>query len=286
VSSAVVCGLIAAVGWGIADWLARGIGMALGTFRAQLWSQAIGIVVLGVAVVVSGAGIDAFAAGTPRAWAFAGLYACLIGTASLLFFEAFGKGAVAVVAPIVGAYGAVTVAWSVVFGVEPTPQVLTGLAVVLAGVIAASVPARGTSTPGQQRGTIAALVAAFLFGTAFFVLGKEIVPTLGSLVPAFLSRLVSPVLLGAGALALKVSLAPPPRSLWPTMIAATALSSIATVVTGMGSQDGDSSVVAVLGSLSVVVTVLIATVVLREKLALHQRLGVVVAVVGIPLLAL
>lgn len=285
-NSAVACGLIAAFGWGVADWFARAIGIAIGTVRAQFWSQVIGLVVLGVAVVVSGAGVDALAAGTSRAWAFSGLYACLIGMASLLFFEAFGKGAVAVVAPIVGAYGAVTVAWSMAFGVEPTPRVLIGLAVVLAGVIAVAVPAKGTSTAGQQRGTIAALAAAFLFGTAFFILGKEIVPTLGSVVPAFLSRVVSPVLLGASALVFRLSLAPPPRSLWSTMIAATALACIATVVTGMGSKDGDSSVVAVLGSFSVVVTVLIATVVLREKLALHQRLGVLVALVGIPLLAL
>ena len=249
-STSVVCGLIAAMSWGIADWLARGIGIALGTFRAQLWSQLVGLALLTVVVVGSGAGVDAVATGTPRAWAFSLLYAALIGTASLLFFEAFGKGAVAVVAPIVGSYGAVTVAWSVAFGISPSPRVFVGLVVVLAGVIAASVPARGSSTPGQQRGTLAALAAAFLFGTAFFILGKEIVPTLGSVVPALLSRLVGPVLLGSGALALGVSVALPPRGLWPALVAAAMLSSLATVVTGVGASGGDSSVV---GSAVVVV---------------------------------
>ena len=41
-----------------------------------------------------------------------------------------------------------------------------------------------------------------------------------------------------------------------------------------------------LGSLSIVFTVLIAMVVLRERLALHQRIGIVVALIGIPILAL
>lgn len=285
-STALVCGLVAALGWGVADWLARGISTSMGSFRAQLWSQLVGLLFLGIAVVVSGAGVDAIAGGTPRAWAFAMLYAGLIGAASLCFFEAFGKGAIAVVAPIIGAYGAVTVAWSVAFGVEPSPRVLTGLVVVLAGVVTASIPARGTSTAGQARGTIAAIVAACLFGTAFFVLGKEVVPTMGSLVPAMLSRLVGPVILGGGALALGIATTPPTAAQLPPLIGAAVLSSVATVATGVGARGGDSSVVAVLGSLSVVVTVMIAVVILRERLAPHQRLGVVVALIGIPLLAL
>ncbi len=280
-----ICGVISAFGWGVADWLARGISTSMGAFRAQLWSQLVGLVALGLAVVVSGAGVDALALGTERAWWFAALYAALIGAASICFFEAFGKGAIAVVAPIIGAYGAVTVGWSMVFGVEPGPRVLIGLVIVLAGVVTVSIPAKGTSTPGQLRGTIAAMVAALLFGTAFFVLGKEIVPTLGSLVPAFMSRLIGPAL-GIFALGVGISVQRPPREQLFGVVGAGVLSAVATVATGVGARGGDSSVVAVLGSLSIVFTVLIAMVVLRERLALHQRIGIVVALIGIPILAL
>lgn len=282
----IVCGLVSAAGWGVADWLARGIATSMGSFRAQLWSQAVGAVVLFVAVVVSGAGVDVVATATPRACWFAVLYAALIGAASLCFFEAFGKGAVAVVAPIVGSYGAVTVAWSLAFGSEPSARVLTGLVVVIAGVVVASIPARGTSTAGRARGTIAAVVAAVLFGTAFFVLGKEVVPTMGSLVPALLSRLVGPTLLTTVAVVIGVDVRRPPRDQYVGVVGAAVLAAVATVATGIGARGGDSSVVAVLGSLSVVVTVVIAVVVLRERLAAHQKVGVVVALIGLPLLAL
>lgn len=283
--SPVLLGLVAAGCWGVSDWLARGLSRGMGSFRAQLWSQMVGLTALGAAVAVTGALQRGLDAGSPRAWGFALLYAALIGGAALSFFEAFGKGSLAVVAPIVGGYGAVTVLWTLAFGARPGPWTLTGLAVVVCGAVLASVPARGTAQPGQVRGAVFAAVAAVLFGTAFFVLGREVAPTLGSLVPALLSRLVGPLILVVGALAIGVSAAPPPAEHRVGAVASGLLASVATVATGLGSQGDDAAVVAVLGSLSVVVTVLIGLVLLRERLALHQWAGVALALVGIPLLA-
>ena len=283
--SPVVLGLTAALCWGVSDWWARGLSQALGSFRAQLWSQLAGLVLLSVAVTTSGALSAAVAGGDARAWGFGVLYALLIGVAALCFFEAFGKGTLAVVAPIVGGYGAVTVCWSLLFGARLTALTLLGLAAVCAGAVLASVPAPGTSKPGEARGAIFAAVAAFLFGTAFFVLGREVAPALGSLVPAFLSRLIGPVILLLIALAMGVSAAPPPPGKRWMALSSGAVASAATVATGLGSQGSGAAVTAVLGSLSVVVTVLIGLVVLRERLAVHQWAGVALALVGIPLLA-
>ncbi len=287
--SPVLLGLVAALCWGFSDWLARGLARGMGSFRAQLWSQLVGLVALGGAVVASvvasRAFADGLAAASARAWGFAFLYAALIGGAALSFFEAFGKGTLAVVAPIVGGYGAVTVLWTLAFGARPGFWTLAGLGTVVAGAVLASIPQRGSPRSGQARGAAFAAVAAVLFGTAFFVLGREVAPQLGSLVPAFLSRLVGPVLLTAGAWMLGVSTARPPREHRFGAVASGLLASVATVATGLGSQGDDAAVVAVLGSLSVVVTVLIGLVVLREKLAPHQWAGVGLALVGIPLLA-
>lgn len=290
-----MCGLISALCWGIADWLARGISSSMGAFRAQLWSQLTGLVALTVAVVGSGDGVTALAAGSPRAWGFTVLYGSIVGVAALAFFEAFGKGRVAVVAPIVGAYGAVSIAWSVACGAAPAPGVFVGLAVVVVGVVLASVSSTGRDDDGvdahvraarHRRGVRAAVAAAFLFGTAFFVLGREAAPAFGSLVPALMSRLVGPVVLGGIAAVVGASMAPPSsRRDRLGVLGSGLLSSGAVVATGVGVLHGDVAVVAVLGSLSVVVTVLIALVVLRERLAAHQWVGVALAMIGIPLLA-
>jgi len=118
--NAVVCGLVAAMCWGLSDWLARTLSRELGAFRAQLWSQASGFVLLAFAVVASGDGLSACSIDSVRVWVFAFLYAGLIGVAGLVFFEAFRQGRLVVVAPIVGGYGAVTLAWSVLFGARPS----------------------------------------------------------------------------------------------------------------------------------------------------------------------
>lgn len=285
--SPVVLGLIAAGCWGVSDWLARSLSKGLGSFRAQLWSQMSGLVVLSVAVVASGAGVDAVAHGSARAWGFGVVYAFLIGFAALSFFEAFGKGALAVVAPIVGGYGAVTVAWNIAFGVVPTPLRLAGLALVVVGAILTSVPLPGTSSRGDHagRGAAFAVVAAVLFGTAFFVLGREVAPQLGALVPALLSRTLGPALLVVVAVVLGVPRTlPPPGPHRLNALVSGVLASVATVATGLGSHGEGAAVTAVLGSLSVVVTVLIGLFVLREKLAPHQWVGTALALVGIPLL--
>ncbi len=287
--SPVVLGLIAAGCWGVCDWLARSLSKGLGSFRAQLGSQMSGLVVLSVAVVVTGAGRDAIDVGSARAWGFGVVYALLIGFAALSFFEAFGKGALAVVAPIVGGYGAVTIAWGIAFGVVPTPLRLGGLALVVVGAVLASVPAPGTSSPGARdegrRGALFAVVAALLFGTAFFVLGREVAPQLGALVPALLSRTIGPAILVVMATVMGISRAlPPPGPHRKNALVSGVLASVATVATGLGSHGEGAAVTAVLGSLSVVVTVLIGLFLLKEKLAPHQWVGTALALVGIPLL--
>ena len=269
----------------MSDWWARGLSVALGSFRAQLWSQCAGLILLSVVVVVSGALLDAVHTGDGRAWWFCLLYATIIGLAALCFFEAFGTGTLAVVAPIVGGYGAVTVAWSLLFGARPSAGTMAGLVVVVVGAVLSSVPPRGGAQAGASRGAAFAAAAAFLFGTGFCVLGREVAPSLGSLVPAFMSRLVGPLLLLGIGSALGFSAAPPPPGKRWMAAASGLIAAVATVATGLGSMGEGAAVTAVLGSLSVVVTLLIGRRVLRERLAPHQKLGVLLALVGIPLLA-
>ncbi len=293
-------GLVAALSWGIADYLARAISMGLGSFRAQLWCQMVGAVGLSVAVVardVSGHGVDV-AAVPAGAWVWGIAYAAISGVAVVFFFEAFGAGKVAVVAPIVGGYGAVTVAWCLAFGATWTALTAARLAAIIVGGGRSSIPAVGADDDNadaqaerarHRRGVVAACVAAFLFGTGFFVLGKEVVGHLGAFVPALLSRVVGPLILGVVAIPLraqlKTPLTPPPRALWALVLASGLLSATATVATGLGADGGDAAVVAVTGSLSVVVTIVIAMVRLRERLAPHQWLGAGIAIAGIVALA-
>ena len=286
----ILAGLLSALCWGVSDWLARGSSRALGPLRAQLWSGLAGFAVLSVAVVLSGEGAAALQVQTPRVWLWALFYAVCVGAASLAFFDAFGRGKLALVAPIVGSYGAVGVALSLVTGVHIHPVTGAGLALIIGGVVVASVSREApgsTSLPskGFAPGVLSAIVAALLFGTAFFVLGKEVAAPLGGLVPVWMSRLIGPAFFLAVAPRLRMSLAPPGAKAWRATAGSGILASAAAVATGYGSMGNDDAVVAVLGSMSVVVTVLISLVMLRERLFLVQWVGVVLTLLGIPLLA-
>lgn len=284
-----VGGLIAALCWGISDYLARDVARAMGPFRAQLWSQLVGCLLVAVPcavqLVTDERLLSQVRSASSSSWGFMLLYSLMTALAVLAFFEAFGVGKLVVVAPVIGAYGAVTVAWNIAWGLRPTTMGWVGFACVVFGAVMASIPPPGEGTDGDRRGALFAGVAAVLFGTAFFVLGRFVVPPLGALLPAATARLIGPLLLAVVGVGLRVRMQVPPTGSWGLVALTGGLAAIATVSTGWGSIGGKSAIVSVLGSLSVVVTVLIGLVRLRERVAPHQWVGAALAMVGIPLLS-
>ena len=78
---------------------------------------------------------------------------------------------------------------------------------------------------------------------------------------------------------------PPPRRDLVALLLAGVLEFAATGLYGLANRHGELSVVAVAGSLYPVATVLLARVVLRERLLAVQALGVSLALVGVALIA-
>jgi drug/metabolite transporter (DMT)-like permease len=78
---------------------------------------------------------------------------------------------------------------------------------------------------------------------------------------------------------------PPPRGDLAVLLLAGVLEFAATGLYGLANRHGQLSVVAVAGSLYPVATVLLARIVLRERLVAAQGLGVGLALVGVALIA-
>ena len=284
---AIVLGLVSALAWGVSDFLSRTTTHALGAFRAQMWAQLWGMILLSVVVVAHGDLARARAVTDVSAWVWLGVFSVVVSVAVLTLFRAFAQGALAIVAPITGAYGAVTVVLSLIAGVHLDGMRAAGLASLGVGVVLASIEG-GPSTPDRSRvapGVLWAIVAALLFGGAFFVLGHFVTSSFGGVFPPFFGRAVGAVLLGIIARFMGVSMHPPTgRARWHVVIAGT-LGSTASVATALGLHgNSDDAVVAMLGSLSVVITVLISLVVLRERMRVHQWIGVALTIAGMPLL--
>lgn len=283
----VVLGLVSAVSWGSADFLARQTSREIGAFRSLFFMQAFGFGLLSAAWLLTGRPGLGSAAGW--GWGVAG--GILSAAASLALYRAFETGVLAVVAPISAAYPALTALLAMESGERIGPGRWTGIALILVGVALAVGAAGGGQTLTDEerhkaRGAVGlAVLAAVGFGVMFWMLGFHVVPALGGLMSVWIVRLVGVVGLGALALPTKESLRLPRRGTCWLLVAMAALDTGAYLANNFGMELGHVSVVTVLASLYAAVTVMLAAVVLRERLTGKQWLGVLLIFAGIIALA-
>jgi drug/metabolite transporter (DMT)-like permease len=278
---AVLLALATAVVYGTADFLG---GLAARRVRALLvvgWSQLAGwVLVVVLAVVVGGTATPA-----DLAW---GAAAGVVGTAGLsVFYRALAEGSMSVVAPVTAVCAAaVPVLAGLAGGDAVSGWALVGVALALpaVGLVATERGAR----PG--RGAAGSVVGALLAGTAFgamFVLLHKTSPGSG-LWPLVGSRGASAVL-AAALLFARPSLRRRglllPRSTVPLVLGAGIADMTANVLYLLAVRQGELAVVGLLSSLYPVSTVVLAAVVLRERLSRLQLAGVGGCALAVALIA-
>jgi drug/metabolite transporter (DMT)-like permease len=155
-------GLIAALCWGSTDVMASLAGRRLGSLHVVAIAQVVSVIVAVALAVSQGAGLPA----DPLALFLASIFGVIAAGAYLSFFTALRIGPLAVVSPVVAAYGGLTVVLSVLVRGE-TMTALQGIGAALAtlGVILTGIVFdggwRGTRIVG--RGVLFSLLAMLLF---------------------------------------------------------------------------------------------------------------------------
>lgn len=279
-------GLLTALLYGISDFIAKFSSRAVGVWRTLFWGELCSVSVLTLWIVLVG--------GTPRGvssmplsvWALAILSNSMILAATALFYRALTVGSFSVVAPVVATYGAITALLSAMLG-EPLGVVaFGGIAVAVLGAATASVPARadGASTRGTGKGAGLASVSALLYGIGFCVQAHYVVPKLGHLIPVWLYYGLGVAMLGSVALVLRKDLSPPRLSQMPVVLGTGLAASGAFVALTLAVTGGDVAIPTVLASLASVVTVVLARILIKEHVALHQWAGIAAVILGLVLL--
>ncbi|HEU0247097.1 MAG TPA: DMT family transporter [Gaiellaceae bacterium] len=267
--------LCGALSWGIGDFLGGLASRRLQVLTVLAVSQAIGLagVVLWVAVAR-----EPFPGVTELLPAAAGGIAGLIGLAAL--YRGLAIGAMGIVAPISAASPIVPLTVDAAQGTVPGTAQWFGIVLVLTGVVALS---REPSKAGGRVavGTGLALFAALGFGG--FVLGLDASAD-ESAYWAVVSARSTAVALAVTAALLTTTLRPP-RALLPTLVAIGVVDTMANVLVAAATTKGAVGIVAVLSSLYPVVTVVLARVVLGERLSGARRIGGVAALTGAVLVA-
>jgi drug/metabolite transporter (DMT)-like permease len=211
-------------------------------------------------------------------------WAALAGSAGIValgaFYRGLAIGTMSVVAPISATAAAVPVLVGVAEGERPGALQVAGMAAALAGVILASrEPIEEGGAPTNRTSIGLALVAAAGFGT-FFVGVDRASATAEVPWVIVVQRCSSLALLLVAAVVARPSL---PRD-GTSLVALGAIGVLDLGANGLyalATTEGLLSVVAVLGSLYPAVTVVLARLVLAERIARVQEVGVVLALAGV-----
>jgi drug/metabolite transporter (DMT)-like permease len=276
--TAVVLALAASSCWGVADFL------------GGLQSRRVPVVV--VLAVVQGTGLALVliviaVTAEPFPGQRAALLSVVAGAAGVLalgcFFRALSIGTMSIVAPISATGVALPVIVGVATGDALSTIVSVGLVVTVAGVVLASrEPHADPDRAAAGRLSIGlALLAAVGFGSYFVM--SDVAADDSVLWLLALSRIAPvPVLV---TLARARGMRPPPRRSVLLLVLAGALDCGATGLYGLANTEGALSIVAVVGSLYPVMTVVLARAVLGERIAPVQGAGVVIALAGVAMIA-
>jgi uncharacterized membrane protein len=280
VGVAVVLALASAVVYGAADFLGGLASRRTSVFGVVALSQVVGLVALLALLPWLGGPVD----GADLAW---GAAAGLAGAAGLvLFFRTLARGVMSVIAPVTAVTAAaVPVLVGLLGGDRIGPWTAAGIVLALAAVVLVSAEGGLAAMRGARPASLApALAAGAAFGL-FFVLLDRTSQDAG-LTPLVTARLASVGLVVLLALASRQSLRVS-RAALPLVAAsgvgdmtANALFLLAT------QQDGQLAITGVLASLYPVSTVVLAQLVLRERLVSAQVAGLGAAVAAVVLITL
>jgi drug/metabolite transporter (DMT)-like permease len=276
--------LASSAAWGVSDFLGGFMSRRVSQTVVLLVSQTVGMaLLLPLAVLHGPPQLDLVS----LASAIGGSVSGLVGIAAM--YRGMAVGSMSIVAPISATGAAIPVLVGLLRGERATPLQSLGIGLAILGVVLASRAAQDPHTSGTSRVRVArgvgpAILAAVGFG-GFFVLLHEAAAR-DVLWAGFVQRST-----GVG-IVLIVMLLRRPAAAWSgvrprlaSLAVIGVLDTSANVLYSYASVMSLVSLAAVLASLFPVVTVILARIVLHERLAAIQGAGVVCALIGVACIA-
>ena len=284
--TAVFFGVFAAFCWSAHDQIARSFAQRIGPFR-----MALGVMVAGGLLIT---GYVVWKGGMPGL-ANSGVRLALISGVAYAFgiagiFKAFSLGPISIVGPLTAAYPVIVVLWGLASGLVPAPLQWLAIGLTIAGAVVvgrAGYPDGGINAvaPGKVKALLFWCVVCSLGYAVAVVLGQKAGPMIGTIETTWLSRITAsltllPFLRGEpGTLRLR------PVHWWgiSAMAGMDVLGHIA--VNASGSLP-DAEFAAVGISAYAAIGVMMAAVILKERVSMGQWGGIAMIVAGVGLLGL
>ena len=280
---ALVLGLAAGLTYGVADFTG-----GLASRRAPLVSVLFISQLFGTCLLLVSFPLLTDGSPTPEAIGW-GAAAGLAGASGVtLLYRGLSRGRMSVVAPVTSVNAAsIPVVYGLATGERPGAVALVGVVIALTAITFVS---RAGDDPGARETSMLrdpalldAIGAGLCFGLFFIFLSFS--PSDSSMWPLAGARIASLAAFTVAAVATRTSIRTPQGSLL-LIAAAGVLDAGANVFYLLSTREGLLSLVAVLTSLYPAATVLLARVVLKERLVRTQLVGLALAATGVVLIAL
>jgi drug/metabolite transporter (DMT)-like permease len=265
----------ASLSWGVADFVGPWKGRTLGALRVMLWAQLGGLAAIALVVAIH--------ATAPHDWALLlAIPAALSGTLGLYaYYRGMAIGAMAVVAPMAGAAAIVPVVFGLATGDRPSAAQIGGIACALVGVGFAS----REHQEGERHvaaGVGLAILAAVGFG--FYFPAMHAAGKADALWASLVFRLAAAVIMLIAAAVRRPPIRLAGRNLW-IVLGVGIGDTLGNVLFAGSASHGLVSLTSVLASLYPVVTVALAALMLKERVAGLQRVGIVLTLAGVALIS-
>lgn len=290
--SGIVLGVVTAVSWGSADFLARFATRSVGSVRALLGMQFWGAIFVTILLFFAHDWGHLFDGSGWQPWAW-GILAGAINTfAMLALYRAFEIGKLSLVGPVSASYPALTVVLSLFSGERLTLYRSIGIIAALLGVFLVATGEKnsgGSNSTGESKGIAGlgwAIAASLSFGLLFWLLGLRMIPQTGALATVWLIRVTGAFLTFFVLLAQKIPLRIKNKRTSAQLYGMGYLDTAAFVLSNLGMRIEQVAVVSVLGSLYGAVTVALAAIFLKERIAPLQWTGIASIFLGVTLMNL
>jgi len=273
---AVSLALAAAIAWGLADYMGGIQTRRLSGVLVVLVSQACALVLLLTVVGV----VQPALALPARATAWAAVAGCAEALGLAALYQGLGLGAMSLVAPIAATGVLLPVVVGAAGGDRPSTLQVIGMAAAVTGTLLAcrQVREQRAASASLPQGLALALAAAFAFGIGLTAIQRAAAAdVVGTVVVA---RATSVLLLALAIATLRLPIAGVGRSLAPVATVGV-LDLAATLLFALATTKGLLSIVSVTAGLAPIVTVILAWVLLEERLRPTQALAVSLAMVGV-----
>jgi drug/metabolite transporter (DMT)-like permease len=273
--ASVIFGLASAATWGVGDFSGGLATRRVPVLTVTLLSQIAGLILLALLALVWRENLPAV---VDIGWGGLAGFIGLIGLLAL--YQAMAIGQMGIAAPVAAVLSASlpVVVGIVTQGLPELPRQL-GFGLAVLGIWFISRPQRAQ---GRPAGLGLAILAGLCFGG--FLLCIAQVQTNSVFWPLVAARTVSIIVMLVMA-GLGQRLAVPARSILPLIILTGAMDAGGNAFFALAEQAGRLDVAGVLASLYPATTVILALSILKEKLVFWQGIGVLLALIAVPLIA-